>query len=60
MEFMNRHCQCALIVGPVREVRGKCRKVCGGKGEGEFVVGGQREEGGDGVVVEEEGREEAS
>jgi hypothetical protein len=30
IEYMNRHCQCALIVGPVREVKGKCGRVCGG------------------------------
>jgi len=54
---MNRHCQCALIVGPVFERRGKCRKICGGKGEGEgeFGVRGQREEERDGDVVEVEG-----
>lgn len=35
---MNRHCQCALIVGPVVERRGRCgRKECGGL---ESEVGG--------------------
>lgn len=42
---MNRHCQCALIVGPVVERRGKCRKICGGKADGEYGVGGQRRRG---------------
>lgn len=31
VEYMNRHCQCALIVGPVVEKRGRCgRRECGG------------------------------
>ena len=34
VEFMNLHCECALIVGPVVERRGRCRRVCGGEGEG--------------------------
>ena len=37
MEFMNRHCQCVLIVGPVREVKGRCGRVCGG-GKREWEV----------------------
>lgn len=49
-----------MIVGPVVERRGKCRKVYGGKADGEFGVGGQREEGRDGDVVEVEGREKAT
>jgi hypothetical protein len=32
-EFFNRHCWCALIVGPVVGCRGRCGRVCGGKGE---------------------------
>ena len=32
VEFMNLHCECALIVGPVVERRGRCRRVCGGGG----------------------------
>ena len=32
VEFMNWHCRCALIVGPVREVEGRCgRRECGGE-----------------------------
>ena len=34
VEFMNLHCECALIVGPVVERRRRCRRVCGGEGEG--------------------------
>ena len=34
VEFMNLHCECALIVGPVVERRGRCRRVCGGGGKG--------------------------
>jgi hypothetical protein len=30
MEFMNRHCHCALIVGPVSEVKKRCPRICGG------------------------------
>lgn len=37
-EFMNLHCQCPLIVGPVVESRGKCRRVCGGRGVGGVEV----------------------
>ena len=38
---MNRHCRCALIVGPVREIQGRChgcRVVSGGEGEGRIEV----------------------
>lgn len=47
MELMNRHCQCALIVGPVREVEGRCGRVeCGGEPrEDEGRVEGRRERG---------------
>lgn len=42
MDFLNRHCYCALIVGPVRDVRERCeRSECGGEprdGEGGFEV----------------------
>ena len=30
---MNRNCECKLIVGPVRVVKGRCRNICGGDGE---------------------------
>ena len=30
---MNRNCECKLIVGPVRVVKGRCRNICGGNGE---------------------------
>jgi hypothetical protein len=37
-EFYNRHCCCALIVGPVVECRKRCGRICGGKGEMEPAV----------------------
>lgn len=33
VDLMNRHCECALIVGPVVERSGRWRRVCGGKDE---------------------------
>jgi hypothetical protein len=39
-EFYNRHCWCALIVGPIVGCRERCGRVCGGRDEVvvEFVV----------------------
>ena len=52
---MNRLCVCALIVGPVVERRGRCRRVCGGEGEvdtkNKFEIGRE----GDGVRSDEGG-----
>ena len=58
VEYMNRHCQCALIVGPVVEKRGRCgRRECGGQPrEGDGGVEGRRrsEESRDGLDEEGE------
>ena len=54
VEFMNRYCQCTLIVGPVVEKRERCGRIeCGGKGavrgdiavEAERMVGEERRDG---------------
>lgn len=63
MEFVNRHCRCALIVGPVREVEGRCgRGECGRDPEFRDKVAEEEERSerdgrGHGVDAEEE-REE--
>ena len=54
VEFMNRHCECALIVGPVVERRGKCKRVCGGKVE-EARIEGEDENGRERVGMRSDG-----
>lgn len=42
MEFMNRHCRCALIVGPVVDNMGSCgRGECGRDPEFRVEVAGE-------------------
>jgi hypothetical protein len=65
-EFINRHCQCALVVGPVVEKRWRCARgeCCGGVGDvGGEVVGEEwrreSEARRDGLAVVVEAMEEA-
>jgi hypothetical protein len=55
VEFMNRHYECKLIVGPVVERRGRCRRVCGGEDEVGLKVEVENERERDGVRSDEGG-----